>query len=86
MGLPSQLQHLVIYMISHNPFEGNEVIETLTRNYPSLKNLYLHFPRDYWMNWIWTPPPGGQEHDQRGVGVHRGLISSGYLNVTYDWF
>ncbi|KAG7445849.1 uncharacterized protein BT62DRAFT_138456 [Guyanagaster necrorhizus] len=80
MLLSPGLQHLVIIsMIGSDSIEGREVIDTLTEKYPALRNVYLHFPDDYWMTWVESPRLNGQ-------GTHRGFLSSGYLNVRYDWF
>lgn len=80
MVLSPGLQHLVIMsMIASDPIEGREVIDVLTGKYPTLRNVYLHFPDNYWMTWM-------ESSRLKGQGTQRGFLSAGYLNVRYDWF
>lgn len=85
--LPPDLQHLVILsMIASNPTEGREIMVTLTQKYPSLHHLYLHFPDEYWMTWIEFPSCADAPTHNGQQGFQRGFLTSGYLNVHYDWF
>lgn len=80
MVLSPGLQNLVIVsMIASDPIEGREVIDILTGKYPTLRNVYLHFPDDYWMTWT-------ESSRLKGQGTQRGFLSAGYLNVRNDWF